>query len=104
MNESNDEAERPAACSGSTVHVGQELVDRLRAFNDRLIYGESFKIVTRVRCERCDGAGMSHAPGHPAGSSMCPLCGGNGSREIRKRIDPLTVSYYGDGRVVIRDQ
>ena len=99
-----DSAAMSPASTGSTVNAGQELADRLRAFNDRLVLGESFERVTRIRCERCNGKGMSCTPGHPAGLSMCPLCGGNGSRESRKRIDPLNVSFCGDGRVVIRDQ
>jgi hypothetical protein len=80
-----------------TRSIGKELVDRLRAFNDRLIYGESFERVTRVRCERCRGTGMTDSPGHPAMMSMCPLCGGIGAREQRERIDPMKVVFKENG-------
>jgi len=100
----NDAAAMPPASAGSTVNVGSELVSRLRAFTDRLLTGQSFERITRIRCERCNGTGMAYAPGHPAMMSMCPMCGGNGSRERRERIDPMNVTVVSDGRVVIKDQ
>jgi hypothetical protein len=100
----NDENERSVASAGSTVSVGREVADRLRAYNDRLLYGQSFERITRIRCERCNGVGVTQSLGHPAGTSMCPLCGGNGSRERRERIDPAKVTVHRGGRVVVKDQ
>jgi hypothetical protein len=99
-----DDAAMSPASAGSTVHVGRELVDRLRAFTDRLISGQSFERVTRIRCERCNGTGADRSPGHPAGMSMCPICGGSGSRERRERIDPAKVTVHRDGSVVVKDR
>jgi len=99
-----DDAAMSPASAGSAVGRSRELAERLRAINDRWIYGQSFERITRTCCERCNGTGMTYAPGHPAMMSMCPMCGGNGARERRERIDPMNVTVERDGRVVIKDQ
>jgi DnaJ-class molecular chaperone len=66
-----------------------ELANRLKAFNDRLIAGESFERITRTKCCLCDGLGVYYE------NEPCPACGGNGATERRERIDP--------SRVIIKD-
>ena len=92
-NETND-AEPSGASAGSAVNVGGELVSRLRAFNDRLLTGQSFERITRTKCYRCNGTGSNGLIGDY--ESPCRACGGNGSTERRERIDP--------SRVIIKDQ
>ena len=95
-----DSAAMPPASAGSTVNVGKELAERLRAFRDRLVSGESFERITRRRCYLCNGSGQtqcfSAAGADDYGMVPCPACGGNGSTEHRERID-LT-------RVIIKDR
>jgi RecJ-like exonuclease len=93
-----DTNEPSGASGGSTVSVGQELVSRLKALNDRLALGESFERVTRIRCDACNGAGYVY------GHGMCPRCGGNGARERRERIDPTNVRFESDGLVVVTNR
>ena len=91
-----DGAEPSHASTGSPVNVGQELVSRLKAWNDRWIYGTSFERVTRTRCQECKGTGY--------GQAMCWRCGGVGSLEHRERIDPRNVTVQKDGKVVVKGQ
>ena len=91
-----DSAAMSPASTGSTVNVGQELVSRPKAWNDRCIYGTSFERVTRTRCQECNGTGYSQ--------TMCWRCGGVGSLEHRERIDPRNVTAQKDGKVVVKDQ
>jgi DnaJ-class molecular chaperone len=98
----NDEDRGSDPSTGSAV--GGEMVRRLRAFNEMIDTGDLFERLTRIPCARCNGTGMTWAPGHPAIMSMCPMCGGIGAMQKRERIDPMNVTVESDGRVVIRDQ
>lgn len=96
MSDEKSAAEPSGASGGSTVNAGQELASRLMAWNDRLLYGNSFERVTRTRCGECNGTGY--------GNGMCWMCGGVGSLEHRERIDPKRVTIRKDGSVVVNDQ
>lgn len=94
MTQENNEPS--GASGGSTVNVGRELVSRLKAWNDRLICGNSLERVTRTRCGECNGTGY--------GDGVCWRCGGVGSLAHRERIDPTRVTIQEDGSGVGKDQ
>ena len=76
-----------------------ELDNRLQAFKDRLIVGESFERITRTKCCVCNGSGIFEEMWtDPLGyyyNESCQGCGGTGVTEHRERIDP--------SRVIIKD-
>ena len=76
-----------------TDNIGDELANRLKAFNDRLITGESFERITRTKCCVCNGSGYLSLGDYAI--VPCQECGGTGSTERRERIDP--------SRVIIKD-
>ena len=82
-----------------TDNIGDELANRLRAFNDRLIAGESFERITRTKCCMCNGSGYLWEiwtdPLSYYYNESCQGCGGTGTTEHRERIDP--------SRVIIKD-
>jgi len=63
--------------------IGDELANRLRAFKDRLIAGESFERITRTKCCVCNGSGDLSLGDYAI--VRCKKCGGTGT-EHRERI------------------